>query len=91
MRSARICEGMARILGSSAHRKRCPCRTPAVQQEGADLIDDAGALADQSLAHPVQRLEVELIGSLRRHGLRRRPLYRLGDRLRVAEVVPLSL
>ena len=91
MRSARICEGMARILGSSAHRKRCPCRTPAVQQEGADLIDDAGALADQSLAHPVKRLQVELIGSLRRHELHCRPLHRFGDRLRIAEVVLLPL
>jgi hypothetical protein len=25
----------------------------SLQQEGADLIDDAGALADQSFAHPV--------------------------------------
>jgi hypothetical protein len=28
------------------------------QEEGADLIDDARALADQALAHLVQRLEV---------------------------------
>src|ERR1700745_2306790 len=32
---------------------------PALQQESADLIDDAGALTDQSLAHPMQRLQVE--------------------------------
>jgi len=31
-------------------------RNPALQQEGADLIDDAGALADQPLPYPVQRL-----------------------------------
>jgi DNA invertase Pin-like site-specific DNA recombinase len=31
-------------------------RHPALQQEGADLIDDAGALANQPLAHPVQGL-----------------------------------
>jgi hypothetical protein len=29
---------------------------PALQQEGADLIDDGGALAHQSLTHPMQRL-----------------------------------
>jgi len=34
-----------------------------------------------------QRLQVELIGGLRRHELHRSPLHRLGDRLRVAEVV----
>src|SRR5664279_976265 len=44
-----------------------------------------------SLPHPVQRLQVELIGGLRRHELHRRPLYRLGDCLGIAEVVLLSL
>ena len=39
----------------------------------------------------MQRLQVELIGGLRRHELHRRPLHRLGDRLRIAEVVLLSL
>src|SRR5712692_3027009 len=41
-----------------------PHGNTALQQEGADLIDDAGALADQTRAHPVQRLQVELFGSL---------------------------
>jgi hypothetical protein len=57
----------------------------------ADLIDDAGALADQPLAHPVQRLQVELLCRLRRHELHRRPLHRPGDRFRITEVVLLSL
>src|SRR6266498_178469 len=61
------------------------------QQEGADLIDDASALAHQSLTHRKQSLQVELIGGLRRHELHRWPLHRLGDRLRVAEVVLLPL
>ena len=68
-----------------------PHRNATLQQEGPDLIDDAGALADQSLPHPVQRLQVELIGGLGRHELHRQPLFRLGNRLRVAEVVLLSL
>ncbi len=55
------------------------------------MIGDAGALADQALTHTVQRLQVELICGLRRHELHRRPLHRLGDRLRIAEVVLLSL
>ena len=55
------------------------------------MIDDAGALADQSLANTMQRLQVELLCRLRRHELHRWALYRLGDRLRVAEVVLLSL
>src|SRR5262249_60719180 len=35
-----------------------------LQQEGANLIDDAGALTDQSLAHAMQCLQVELFDSL---------------------------
>ena len=62
-----------------------------LQEEGADLIDDARALADQALAHPVQRLQVQLIGGLRGHEPHRRALDGLGDRLRVAEVVLLPI
>src|SRR5262245_11142969 len=39
----------------------------------------------------MQRLQVQLLGRLGRDELHRRPLHRLGDRLRVAEVVLLSL
>jgi hypothetical protein len=54
-----------------------------LQEEGADLVDDASALTDQPLTHTMQRLQIELIGGLRRHELHRWPLHRLGDRLRV--------
>jgi hypothetical protein len=36
----------------------------AFQQKGADLIDDAGALPDQSLAHAVKGLQIKLLGGL---------------------------
>ena len=49
------------------------------------------ALADQSLAHAMHRLQVQLFGSLRCHKLHRRALNGLGDRLRITEVVLLSL
>ena len=57
------CRQDARQLGaqetdSLAHRDA------AFQHEGADLIDDAGALTDQSLAHAVQRLQIELLSVL---------------------------
>jgi hypothetical protein len=55
------------------------------------LIDDAGALTDQSLAHTMQRLQVELIRRLRSYELHRWTLDRLGDRFGIAEVVLLSL
>jgi len=66
-------------------------RNAALQEEGTNLIDDAGALTDQSLAYAMQRLEVELIGGLRRHELHRWTLHGFGDCLRVAEVILLSL
>jgi hypothetical protein len=46
-----------------------PHRDAALQQKGADLIDDAGALPDQSFAHAMQRLQVELVGALGRDEL----------------------
>jgi hypothetical protein len=57
---------------------------------GTDLIDDAGPLTDQALADAVQGLQVKLVGGLGRNELHGRALYRLGDRLRIAEVVLLS-
>ena len=45
------------------------------------------AVGGTSNPHPVQRLQVELIGGLCRHKLHRRPLHRLGDRLRITKIV----
>jgi len=64
-----------------------PHRNSTLQQERADLIDDTGALTDQSLAHPMQRLKVELLGGLGGDELHGRALHRLGDRLGIAIVV----
>jgi ABC transporter substrate binding protein len=84
--------GVANMRGNSARKNRSPRRTrhAALQQEGANLIDDAGALTDQSLTHPMQRLQIELIGSLYCHKLHCRALDCLCDRFRIAEVVLLS-
>jgi hypothetical protein len=38
-----------------------PHGNATLQQEGANLVDDTGALADQSLTDGVKRLQVELI------------------------------
>jgi hypothetical protein len=62
----------------------------AFQQEGANLVDDAGALAYQPSAHPVQRLKVKLVGRLGGDELHRRTLHRLSNRFGVAEVVLLT-
>ena len=34
---------------------------PSVEQEGADLVDHTGALANQPFANPMQRLQIELL------------------------------
>jgi hypothetical protein len=52
IRGDRVSVRVAGILASSPRLADC---NAALQQEGADPIDDAGALADQPLTHPVQR------------------------------------
>jgi hypothetical protein len=61
------------------------------QPQGANLIDDAGALTNQSLEHAMQCPQVELFDSLRRHKIHSRALDRLCDRLCIAEVVLLPV
>jgi hypothetical protein len=77
---------------NSARRKTRPLphRGSALQHEGADLIDDAPALTDKPLAHPVQRLQVELVGRLGCDELHGWALHCLGDGFRIAMVVLLS-
>ena len=67
-----------------------PNSNATFQKKGADLVDDAGALADQTLSHAVHRLKVQLVGGLGRDELHRRALHRFGNGLRVTGVVLLS-
>src|SRR5215471_7018867 len=63
----------------------------AVEQEGADLVGNGRALADEAGAHPVQGLQVELflgLGGDEAHG---RTLDGFGDGLRIAVVVFVTL
>src|SRR5215472_9936835 len=53
----------------------------ALQQEGTNLVDNAGALPDQPFAHPMQRLQVKLIRRLGACPAAARPA--LGKGLRV--------
>jgi hypothetical protein len=90
-RGERTSVRVARMPGSSTRRKRSPPhRNAPLQQEGADLIDDAGTPTEQALADPVQGLQVKLVRRLGRNELHGRALHRLGNRLRIAEVVLLS-
>jgi len=75
MRGDRASVRVARMVGSSVRRK----------------VDDAGALRHQPLAHPMQRLQVQLLRGLGRHKLHRRALHGFGYRIGIIEVVLLSL
>src|ERR1700752_4217357 len=60
-------------------------RDPAFQHEGANLVDDAGALRHQPLAHPMQCLHIQLLRGLGRHELHRRALHGFGNRFGIIE------
>ena len=71
-------------------------RFPSPPASGMNIAPPARAATtilgtDQPLAHPVQCLQVELIGGLRSDEPHRRTLHCLGDRFCIAEVVLLSL
>ncbi|MGY3341424.1 hypothetical protein ACVIIW_007405 [Bradyrhizobium sp. USDA 4449] len=80
MRADRASVRIARIVGSSVRKKPLAHGDPAFQHEGANLVDDAGALRHQPLAHPVQRLQIQLLRSLGRNKLHRRALHGFGNR-----------
>src|SRR5207237_9838723 len=66
----------------------CRTATPRSSRKPRILHDGPEALNDQMLPHPVERLQVELLGALCRDELHRWALHRFGDCLRIAEVVP---
>src|SRR5262245_15431625 len=82
MRGERTSGGVARIrqLRPQQPLPLANC-DDAFQQESADLIHNAGALADEPLTHTMQGLQVELIDALRRHELHSGTLERLLRRL----------
>jgi hypothetical protein len=50
------------------HEAQAPARRNATfQHEGTNLIDDPGPLRDEPLAHAMQRLQIQLLGRLRRN------------------------
>jgi hypothetical protein len=79
----------ARQLGSQVTQAALHREAP-LQQEGSDLINNVGKLTDASLAHPVQRLQIELVGGLGRDEPHSRALHGLGDGFRITEVILLS-
>jgi len=62
-------------------------RNATFQQEGTDLVDDAGTLADQALAHKMQRLQVQLIGRFGGDELHGWSLDSFSDCFSIAEIV----
>ena len=63
----------------------------AFDEEAADLVDDSGALPDKPRAHAVEREKIALLGRLDGNEVHGGPLHRLGDGLRIAVVVLVTL
>ena len=63
----------------------------ALQQQAANLVDHRGAAHHPPLAHPVQRLQVQLVIGLDRNKPHRGPGYSLGTRFGVNVVVLVRL
>jgi hypothetical protein len=61
-----------------------------LQQEGTDLVDDAGTLAYQALAHTMQRLQVQLIGRFGSDELHGWSLDSFSNCFSIAEIVLLA-
>jgi hypothetical protein len=74
----------ADVGGPSARSGRAPTKRP-------ELIDDTGPSADQPVANPMERLQIELIDCLQWDKPHRRSLDRFPDRLRIQVVVLLRL
>ena len=60
---------------------------PRLQQEGTDLVGDAGTLADQAFAHAMQRLQIQLIGCFCGDELHGWALDSFSDCFSIAEIV----
>src|ERR1700683_5571585 len=62
-------------------------RDAALEQKGADLVDHAGALANQSFTYSMKPLKIELFNRFDGDKLHSRTQHRLGNRFRITEVV----
>src|SRR6185295_9993577 len=62
-----------------------------LQEEAADLIDYRGPVPNQSVAHAMQRLKIELFVGLYRHTQRRWTLHGFSDCERISKVILLVL
>jgi hypothetical protein len=62
-----------------------------LEQEGANLVDYSGALADEPASDAVERLKIELLVALEGHKAHGWALHRLCNRLGIAIVVLVAL
>lgn len=89
MRGDRASVRVARMVGSSVRRKPIPWRTaiPRSSMKARIWLMMPVRCDTSALAHPMQRLQIELLRGLDRHELHRRALHGFGNRFGVIEVV----
>src|SRR5246127_5530963 len=68
-----------------------PHRDSTLQQQTTDLVYHRSTSHDPALAHPVQRLHIQLLVGLDRHKPHRGTAHRFGDRFGINEVVLVGL
>ncbi len=66
-------------------------RNAVLQKKAADLIDHSGPAADQAKSHAVKGLQIQLIAGLYRNAACRWPLHSFRDRVRIPEVILVTL
>jgi hypothetical protein len=66
-------------------------RNAVLQKKAADLIDHSGPAADQARSHAVKGLQIQLIAGLYRNAACRWPLHSFRDRVRIPEVILVTL
>src|SRR6202051_1561591 len=72
-------------------RRSLPDNDAAVQKKAANLIDRCSSVADQARPHPVQRLQIQLLGGLGWNKASRWPLHSLGYRMGLSEIILVHL
>src|SRR6516225_8199337 len=68
-----------------------PDRDAVLQEKATNLIGHSRPIADQARPHAMQRLQIQLLVGLYRNATRRRALDSFRDRLRIPEVVLVTL
>ena len=82
------CSASAKVAGNRWANRARPSGSPSrARAARPHLVDHGRALHDEALAHPVERLQLQLLGRLQRDAAYARPTARFRDRRGIMEIV----